>query len=670
MSIGRLIVEFEARTAKFETDTGRAAKIMEKRAKEIDAQVRKIATAAGAIAGAAIAGLGVLIKRSIDAADSMSKLSQSTGVAIGSLSQLDFAAKLSGVDDLGGALTKLNRSIGEAAQGTKAQADAFAALGISVKEADGSLKSTEQVFNEVADAFSGLEDGAAKTTVAMDLFGRSGADLIPLLNAGTKGIGDLRKEADELGLTLDERTGKASEEFNDNLSRLASVASGLGNRLAGQLAPELARITGLLVDTAKGTDAVGSGAQVLSTIFKSLTFAAITVGNAFQIVGGALGSLAAGFSLLISGEFKAAAETQRLGSEDIRNNLADIGKAYEQLFGDIQANPINSAIENSTGGRRTLTLPTSGGASGRTGPSAADKAAEEAQRQAQAIQQTIDALREESAAYGLSRAQLEARKISQMGATDAQVQTAFELAKYIDLQEQAAQADQERAAIFEQTRTPAEIYAATIERLNELFANGAQDSDTYNRAVAQAQDAFDKATTAGKKSTEEISVFAEESFRRTQNIIADALTNGLDDGLRGFVRSFAEAMKQIAAQAIAVNLSEKLFGKGGGGGGLFSTAVDFLGGLFGGGKADGGAVNPSQFYMVGERGPELFVPKTAGTIVPNEAMGKSQQSIRIVNAFDTSVISDYMSSAAGEQTFTNLLSRNGARIRAITAGAE
>lgn len=670
MSIGRLIVEFEARTAKFETDTGRAAKIMEKRAREIDAQVRKIATAAGAIAGVAVAGLAALTKQAISAAAELDDLAQKTGVTVEALSELQYAAQLEGIDDLGTSLGRLSRVIAEAGAGSKAQAELFKALDIAVKDTNGNLRTTEDVLLDIAQRFSEAEDSTEKAAIAQEFFGKTGADLIPLLNRGRDGIKELGDEARALGVTINSETATAAADFEDNLFRLTQAGKGLGTQLAVQLAPELSRITGLLVDTAKGTDAVGSGAQVLSTIFKSLTFAAITVGNAFQIVGGALGSLAAGFSLLISGEFKAAAETQRLGSEDIRNNLADIGKAYEQLFGDIQANPINSAIENSTGGRRTLTLPTLGGSSGRTGPSAADKAAEEAQRQAQAIQQTIDALREESAAYGLSRAQLEARKLSQMGATDAQVQTAFELAKYIDLQEQAAQADQERAAIFDQTRTPAEIYAATIERLNELFANGAQDSDTYNRAVAQAQDAFDKATTAGKKSTEEISVFAEESFRRTQNIIADALTNGLDDGLRGFVRSFAEAMKQIAAQAIAVNLAEKLFGKGGGGGGLFSTAVDFLGGLFGGGKADGGAVNPSQFYMVGERGPELFVPKTAGTIVPNEAMGKSQQSIRIVNAFDTSVISDYMSSAAGEQTFTNLLSRNGARIRAITAGAE
>ena len=105
MSIGRLIVEFEARTGKFETDTGRAAKLMEKRAREIDAQVRKIGTAFGAMAGAAVVGLGALVKKSLDAADAADKLAQKTGLSIEAVSQLQYAAKLSDVEDLGASLT-------------------------------------------------------------------------------------------------------------------------------------------------------------------------------------------------------------------------------------------------------------------------------------------------------------------------------------------------------------------------------------------------------------------------------------------------------------------------------------------------------------------------------------------------------------------------------------
>src|SRR3546814_16883002 len=76
-----------------------------------------------------VVGLTALIKHSIDAADDMSKLARSTGLTTEALSQLSYAADLSGVENLGDALNKFNKNIGEAAKGSKAQADAFAEIG-------------------------------------------------------------------------------------------------------------------------------------------------------------------------------------------------------------------------------------------------------------------------------------------------------------------------------------------------------------------------------------------------------------------------------------------------------------------------------------------------------------------------------------------------------------
>lgn len=76
------------------------------------------------------------------------------------------------------------------------------------------------MLGDVAELFSLLPDGANKTALAVKLFGRSGAELIPLLNQGKEGLAEFDKLASDLGLTLDKETGKAAEDFNDNLTKL------------------------------------------------------------------------------------------------------------------------------------------------------------------------------------------------------------------------------------------------------------------------------------------------------------------------------------------------------------------------------------------------------------------------------------------------------------------
>src|SRR5690606_7013155 len=126
----------------------------------------------------------------------------------------------------------------------------YNALGISDKDAEGNLKSSDQLLQEVAGKFAQFEDGANKTALAVNLFGKSGADLIPLLNAGAEGIQDMKDEAVELGLTFDQATGKADEAFIDHLTRLDADNKGLFNRSATQLLPSWGSLTDRVFDTA------------------------------------------------------------------------------------------------------------------------------------------------------------------------------------------------------------------------------------------------------------------------------------------------------------------------------------------------------------------------------------------------------------------------------------
>lgn len=199
-----------------------------------------------------VAGFAAMIKSAIDSADQLNKLSQKIGISVEALSTLRFAAQLSDVslETLQKGIKGLSQNITEANTGIGDGAQVFDALGISVRNADGSMKSTEAVLLQVADVFANLEDGAVKTALAVKLFGKSGMDMIPFLNQGAAGINQLTTEAERLGLKLTTETARSAEAFNDNLTALKASSSSLGIALARDFLPELTNITNAMREAA------------------------------------------------------------------------------------------------------------------------------------------------------------------------------------------------------------------------------------------------------------------------------------------------------------------------------------------------------------------------------------------------------------------------------------
>ena len=182
--VGQLLVNLRANTASYARDLKKANKISFKGAKEIKRSLSIIGKAAALMGVAVAAGFAILIKQSIDAADNLLKLSRSTGIAIESLSALGYAAEQSGVkqEQFAQRMTNLNRRAKEAARGVKTYRLAFDTLGISVTDAQGNLRSTEDLLMDVADAFAGMEDGSMKAALATDIFSNSGVAMISFLN--------------------------------------------------------------------------------------------------------------------------------------------------------------------------------------------------------------------------------------------------------------------------------------------------------------------------------------------------------------------------------------------------------------------------------------------------------------------------------------------------------
>lgn len=180
------------------------------------------------------------VHKTIEYGDNINKLSQKVGVGAEALQGLLHAGQLGGVgmDAMSTAMKILARNMNNAKTAGGEAADAF--RGIRYKDAAGNLLPITEVMASAADKFQGMEDGAEKTALAMKLFGKSGADLIPVLNKGSGDLEAMRKEAEDLGLIMDGEAAKAAEELNDDIERLGMTTQGLWRQAIAPLIPILA----------------------------------------------------------------------------------------------------------------------------------------------------------------------------------------------------------------------------------------------------------------------------------------------------------------------------------------------------------------------------------------------------------------------------------------------
>lgn len=258
MAAGSIVIDLLMKTGAFETDTKRAEKAL----KNFEKNVKTTTLAIGAIGVTAATAFGVMAKKSIDAMDEMSKLSQSVGVSVEALSSLAYAADLSGVntEQLAANLGRLTKGMADAAIGTGEAKKAFDTLKLDVN----TLGSADEALLQLADKFANMEDGANKTALALQLFGRSGMSMIPFLNMGRTGVAELQAEADRLGITLNTQTAQAAERFNDNLTRLGAIATGLANQFASAMLPALESLTAQMFNAYVEIDETNDAASNLT----------------------------------------------------------------------------------------------------------------------------------------------------------------------------------------------------------------------------------------------------------------------------------------------------------------------------------------------------------------------------------------------------------------------
>ena len=242
-------------------------------------KLTKFGKVAGAAVGVAVVGaatgLAALTKAAIDNADELDNMSQRTGVSVEALSRLQYAAKLSDTS-----IESLQTGFRTLANNMVAGSGAFAKLGISITNTDGSMRSSVEIFSEIADRFAGMENGALKSSLAVDIFGRSGLDLIPMLNAGSAGLAEFARQSDQAGYTLSTEAASGAAKFKNTLDSIGLTMNGVVNKVMVAALPALQSLADTLaspefaeaaVTFAKGIiDAFNAVIQAVTFVTNSL----------------------------------------------------------------------------------------------------------------------------------------------------------------------------------------------------------------------------------------------------------------------------------------------------------------------------------------------------------------------------------------------------------------
>lgn len=692
-ALGELVISLSADMAKFTSAMDKAAYLAEKKTKAINHTLGAIGI------GVSVAGITAFVKATIDGADNINKMSQKIGIGVSQLSGLAHAAALSDVEisALSSSVGKFNKGIAEAAAtGKGGVAEAFKALGISAKGANGELKSSDVLLKEVAGKFEGMEDGAGKTALAMAMFGKSGADMIPMLNAGSRGIQEMQDEAQKLGVVLDEQTAKSAEAFNDNLTRMTAGLRGMTTQVLARALPAMENFSGMVIQTAKDTESMQQAADTLTAGLKILASGAAIVVGVFKVAGMEIATVVAALTFAAEGEFKKAWETLGNGGQGMVDQISSTaGRVIGIWDTAAKAAEAKAPVQG-----KKIAAPLM-------------KSAEEAEKAANKIQDIIKELERTVAAYDQTpteKAIAEALAKAK-GASPAQQSTISDLVSIIEARkaelailQQATKALEDSnemigsTLLAQYTNTNTSKYSdlnwkpgpdkyslfgpnsgskfsSLTPESNFTYSQhqGLIDSmktpdqqyfdDTATKAQDILDDPFIKSEAEKYAMVEKLMQDHDETMskiekQRAENQLSNLAGNmsSMADILMQGNRDQFEAGKAFAIASALVNTymaaSAAFAGitaETGGWGVALAAATASMAIATGMAqvamiesqhyqpRALGGPVTSGVSYLVGERGPEIFSPNTAGYITPNNRIGKGKgKEVSVTNVYQVS----------------------------------
>lgn len=234
-----------------------------------------------AIAAGVLGRVSGLFSSSAAAAATFNDAATRLGLGVETVQELGFAADQSGsnLETLAGGLKAFADKADAAGKGGREAARALRQVGINAADIKGGKLPLDEALASIADRFAAMPDGARKSALAVDLFGGAGVKLIPLLNKGSKGIAELRAEAQRLGVVMSADAAASLATMGDEQAKLRAQLAGLRNQAVAALVPVVLKVVRGLQEW------IAANRQILAA---GLAAAVGALGVAFQIVGGAI----------------------------------------------------------------------------------------------------------------------------------------------------------------------------------------------------------------------------------------------------------------------------------------------------------------------------------------------------------------------------------------------
>ena len=566
----------------------KAAKVSKKLLGGVGAGLSAVGGAAKTAAIAITAATGAftaMVAINVANIDRLGKVSKTTGFAAETLQKFQFAAEQSGItaDNAALALRRFARRLGEAQKNTGELLPALKKLGIETRDSAGNLKSAEQVLFEFADGIGKTENASEALALAFKAFDSEGAELVNVLRDGSAGLNEFFNEADRLGFVLSTSAIQGVEDFNDSFGKLKMTVTGLSRQFTAALAPVLeslsTQFTNFIVDTIAAQGGMEEFGKYLKDQFldvvKMVIKAFVTLFNTIvEVVNGIQQALS---FLGIGGEV--ASLTQEIADLRAESNKAGWWERFNFATGEAAA-----ILEEEFGGAFMLT----------------DKN----------LDQAIAVLEKR---LGELKASGEGGSLL----TPISAESIMKALNFVDsYKEEIIKANEQ---IIEEVVVSAQKLKPTLLdiMLDALFPVDAVNKffETYDNEAATAAEkikaAFimvgeainqalpnlkDKLSNSG---IGEFTTTLEDGMVKAGQMLEDSLASAIATGKADF-STLGDHIKQVLAKAMVQK--------------FISGPIMAMFGL-----ATGGPATAGQPYIVGEKGPELFIPKNSGTVIPNDA---------------------------------------------------
>lgn len=270
----------------------------------------------GTAAAGAIVGLSAFALKTAANADEIAESAEKLGITAEQYQEFGFIADQIGTDveSIGRAFARTTKAIAEAAKDGTPAAKMFAELGVNVKDSNGNLRKSEDVFGDIINALGKVENETQREILAQQIFGKSYQELVPLINLGADGLANMTEQAREMGAVMSEEAVNAAADLNDKLAALKAGFKGIGARLAGTFMPILTQVADKMTEWLSDTK-----------IQKGIDNLVQRIGEFASMIGGVLESL-------LSGDLKGA--MLKIFPPEIVDKVLEFAKAFNSLIQD------------------------------------------------------------------------------------------------------------------------------------------------------------------------------------------------------------------------------------------------------------------------------------------------------------------------------------------------